>query len=236
MPTASAIVEQLHVIANRAGWLAIVWHVVIASVVAGALLGWRPRPRIVGLLVLGPVLSVAIVAVSFGSWFNAATFGVLAIACASLIGTAHGDASDRLRGWQTWVALALIAYGLVYPHFVAGPWYRNLYASPVGLLPCPTVATVAGLALNARAPRSRTLRAVLAAWAAFYALFGMIRLGVALDAGLLVAAVALAAAPDATIATGDRKIRRPLRRVVRARRARGRERPRDRVPSTLVRP
>jgi hypothetical protein len=94
--------------------------------------------------------------------------------------------------WSRWAALALIAYGFVYPHFVDGVWYRSLYASPVGLVPCPTLAIVAGFALLVQTRHSRALCAVLAGWTAFYALFGVFRLGVWLDIGLLVAMGTLA--------------------------------------------
>jgi len=191
MPTPAEILEQLHAIANHVAWLAIAWHVVIVVVAVALIKGWRPQARTVTVLVVAPVLSVSVVSASFASWFNAVTFGVLAVICASLMRDVRGQAQLRPRGWRLWVALALIAYGFVYPHFVDGGWYRSSYASPVGLVPCPTLALVAGFALLVQTSRSRVLCTVLAGWTVFYALFGVFQLGVWLDVGLLLAVVAL---------------------------------------------
>lgn len=190
MPITDQILEALSTITDELTWLALGWPVAILIIAVALVAGWRPQLRTLGLLITAPVLSVFVVSISFASLFNAATFGLLAVVCTKLT----RDRTERIQpgGWQLWTAVALIAFGFVYPHFVDGAWYRSLYASPVGLVPCPTLAVVAGFALLARRSRMRALLAVLAVWTAFYALFGMFRLGVWLDIGLVVAMFALA--------------------------------------------
>ena len=59
-------------------------------------------------------------------------------------------------------------------------------------MPCPSLALAVGLGLLADGFGSRAWPAVASAVGAFYALFGMLHLGVWLDTGLLLASVALA--------------------------------------------
>src|SRR5678810_80921 len=92
------------------------------------------------------------------------------------------------------VGAAAIAFGWVYPHFLAGPPLAYLYAAPFGLVPCPTLAVAIGFALLAGAPNDRAWNLVLAALGLFYAAFGIARLGVWLDLGLAIPAVTLALA------------------------------------------
>jgi hypothetical protein len=166
MPTSAQILEQLHVIASDVAWLAIAWHAAVSIIAVALICGWRPFTRTVGRLVVAPVLSVFVVAMSFASWFNAAAFAVLAIVVTTLMQNESERAQPRHRGWQLWVGMALVAFGITYPHFVGGPWYRSVYAAPIGLVPCPTLAVVAGFALILQTPRSRALCAVLAGFTA----------------------------------------------------------------------
>ena len=78
------------------------------------------------------------------------------------------------------------------PHFLIGSPTQYLYAAPVGLVPCPTFALTAGFALLLLDDSARAPRLLVSAVSAFYAVFGVLRLGVVLDIGLLVAAIALA--------------------------------------------
>ena len=65
-------------------------------------------------------------------------------------------------------------------------------SAPLGVLPCPTLAVVAGLALMMNGPRW-TLPAILAIAASAYGLLGAFWFGVEVDLVLLVAALVLAA-------------------------------------------
>jgi len=191
MPSSSEILELLATMTHELAWVAIAWHVAIAAIALALLAGWRPSPRTGALLLVAPAVSVALAALAYGNPFNALAFGGLAVALALASGTAREI--SVVRPWAAALGGALIAFGWGYPHFVAGPWYRMIYAAPVGIVPCPTLAVLAGFVLIAGGFRSRAITAVLAVWTAFYAAFGMFRLGVVLDAGLGVAMVGLVA-------------------------------------------
>jgi hypothetical protein len=145
------------------------------------------------LLLVGPVASVFMVALSVGAWFNAVSFAVLAIILA--ISVADLDQAWRVRrsSWTYVLGIALVAFGSGYPHFVEGPWYRVLYAAPAGVVPCPTLAVVAGFTVLTGAHGSRTVPVALAVWTAFYALFGVFVLGVVVDIGLIAGVIGLVA-------------------------------------------
>lgn len=127
----------------------------------------------------------------YGNAFNAISFAILAIALAVVAGRADNSRVARGPAWTLMVGGAAIGFGLVYPHFVEGSWVRVLAAAPVGIVPCPTLAMVAGIAIIAGGFGSRVVPAVLALWVAFYAWFGVVRLGVTLDVGLGVAFLGL---------------------------------------------
>jgi hypothetical protein len=83
----------------------------------------------------------------------------------------------------------MATFGLVYPHFThtSSP-FGYLYAAPTGLVPCPTLSLAIGVALIADGLGSRAFSLVLAAAGLFYGIFGVARLGVLLDVGLVAGA------------------------------------------------
>jgi hypothetical protein len=96
-----------------------------------------------------------------------------------------------------WVVagIALIAYGLAYPHFLrTDSWIEFLYAAPFGLVPCPTLSVVIGTMLLFRNGGSTVWSATLVVAGLLYGGIGVFRLGVALDWGLLLGSAALGAA------------------------------------------
>jgi hypothetical protein len=85
-----------------------------------------------------------------------------------------------------------VLFGSAYPHFLSGrPLWTYLYAAPLALIPCPTLAFVCGLRLLGIAYAGRLWTMLLACAALFYALFGVLRLGVTLDLFLLAGCVGL---------------------------------------------
>lgn len=64
----------------------------------------------------------------------------------------------------------------------------------MGLIPCPTLAMVIGLAMIGGGLGSRAWSYTLAGFGLFYGVFGVARLGVVLDLPLIAGAVALAVA------------------------------------------
>ena len=194
MPSAAEILEQAFAIASRFRALAVAWHLGVGVVVLLALRGWRPSRRVTAVLLAAPLSSVAVIAALVGNPFNSVGLGLLAVAVLA-IGLSPGPAPRPVvNRRQRLLPAALVAFGLLYPHFLPGTgWAHYLYAAPLGLLPCPTLALVAGATLLVQGLGSRLLRYLMAAWVLMYGLLGVFRLGVLLDVALLVAAAALVA-------------------------------------------
>lgn len=191
MPTSATILETLSSLARDLVWLAVIWHGLVLAAVVLVIRGLRLSSRAAIVWLTLPSLSVSVAAFAYGLLFNGIAFGLLGLAFAAL-GLAHER--PPLRPGPTWARVlgaALLAFGWAYPHFDVGPWHRTLYAAPLGVLPCPTLAVLAAAALFADGLHSRAACSLLGAWCAFYAAFGVFRLGVVIDLGLVLGAVGL---------------------------------------------
>jgi len=191
VPSSEEILQLARTVASELSELAIAWHVVILVAAIALLRRKRLSPRYAVPLLVAPALSVFIVSTIYNSWFNAVSFGLLALVLT--IGAFKRDGPWRIRGptWMLILGTALVAFGFCYPHFTAGAWYRSVYAAPIGLVPCPTLAILSGFTLLVGGHESRAVPAVLAVWTAFYAVYGILKLGVALDVGLLAGMIGL---------------------------------------------
>lgn len=191
MPTAQQIVDGLAATANAWVAVAIAWHVVLTLAVVAVLLHWRPSYRTFVALLAALPLSVAVFAFIYGNPFNTLLFLTLALTLLLLARRESREAVRRAR-W-TWLAgIGMIAYGWLYPHFLAGDAWLYVIGAPVGLVPCPSLAIVAGFVLLCSDGLTRATRWTVAAFAAFYAVFGVLRLGVLLDLALFAGALMLA--------------------------------------------
>jgi hypothetical protein len=191
MPSAEFILANLHASANQWWPVAALWH---GYVVAVAVYLYFRRPvelRTVRTLFAVPLVSVSVVAWMTGDFFNAVS---VALVFALLVAIGLADFAGRARRGPLviWgIGLSLIALGWVYPHFLeAGPG-TYLYAAPLGVLPCPTLAMLVGVSLVLSGSSTSVYPRVLAAIAAIYGLFGALYLGVIIDAWLVVGALCL---------------------------------------------
>ncbi len=192
MPSPAQILDILATIANDQKTLALVWHVILAGVLIMILAGWRPARRFGAAALAAPLLSVSIQAWIYGNPFNGVVFLIFAAALAALGMRLPTKPVEPPQAWARWIGLLLVAFGWVYPHFLTGgPWWRYLYQAPTGLIPCPTLSVVTGLALLAKGFSARGWSLVLGVLGIFYGLFGAFRLGVTIDLVLLAGAVAL---------------------------------------------
>ncbi len=193
MPTPQEMLQGLTAIANENVWLAIAWHVAIVAGLIPIALGWRPSRFLAAVALMIPLASVSTLAWLYYNPFNGIAFSVLG-GLLFVIGLRLPAAP--VSAGPTWAKVAgavLLAFGWGYPHFLTGrDSIAYLYAAPTGLVPCPTLSLVIGLALLANGFGSRVLSLTLAAFGAFYGAFGMLRLGVTMDGVLLAGAVALA--------------------------------------------
>lgn len=192
MPSSVQILETLSSMAHDLVWLAVAWHVAVLTAAGLVALGLRLSLPASMLWLAVPSLSVSVCAFAYGLRFNGVAFGVLALAFATLGITAKRPLVPPGPRWIRVLGAALLVFGWTYPHFSSGAWPRTLYAAPLGVLPCPTLALLAGAVLLAEGFRSRAACSLLAVWCAFYAAFGVLRLGVVIDLGLALGAVGLA--------------------------------------------
>jgi len=202
MPSSEAILGGVTAIANQWRGLAIGWHVLFGSLLAGLLTGWRPSNRVAGGLLAAPFLSVSALAWSSGNPFNGTVFAALALLLLAGAGRLS-KAPVRIASSLLFVPGALlVAFAWVYPHFLAvDRWTTYMYASPLGLIPCPTLSAVIGVTLIADCLHSRAWATTLGVAGLIYGAIGVFRLGVVLDYGLLAGAVVLLAAVACSFST-----------------------------------
>ncbi len=189
MPEPAQILEGLETIANELWLVAAIWHILAAAALIAVLRGWRPSRRLVaGLLVL-PLSSVAVAAWTHANPFNGLMFVLLVLALGGIGLRLPALPPKPAPRWAQWAGSAMATFGLVYPHFLhtSSP-VGYLYAAPTGLVPCPTLSLAIGVALIANGLGSRAFALALAGTGLFYGIFGVARLGVMLDVGLVAGA------------------------------------------------
>ena len=194
MPSADAILNGLAAIANDFRGLAVGWHAALV-VLAGMLVGgWTPSVRTARLLFVAPLASVGIVAWLAGNPFTGTLFLGLT---ATLVGAVSGGSSAPVcydsPAWMTRGA-ALVVFGATYPHFLRTESPADyLFASPLGLLPCPTLSVVIGLTLLFVNLGSTLWSTALVVAGLLYGAIGVFGLGVDLDWGLFIGTAMLGA-------------------------------------------
>jgi hypothetical protein len=194
MPSAETILAQLRTIAAEWKPLAILFHVYFGILAAALIAGVRPSRRSAGRLLALPFVSVSAVAWFEGNPFNGAVFAVLWIALLVIAGRLSTDRIRLAPPALRVPGIALFLFGWAYPHFLPEePVWAYLYRAPTGLIPCPTLAIVIGLALVADGLRSRAFGLALGLAGLLYGAIGVFRLGVTIDAALLAGAVLMLA-------------------------------------------
>ena len=96
MPSPDALVADLGAIANDWRGLAITWHLLFAGLFLALIAGWRPRARLLGRLLVAPLLSVSVVAWLSGNPFNGTMFALLAAALLSILRKAKKSTEEGL--------------------------------------------------------------------------------------------------------------------------------------------
>jgi hypothetical protein len=192
MPTKEDIISGLQTIVNDYQTFAIVWHIIFYVVIASLIFLWRPSNKVVALLMCIPIISVAIFAWISGNPFNGFLFTVLAILII-IFGLKASNAPINVSNLPYLiVGILMIVFGLVYPHFInADSFIKYLYASPVGLIPCPTLSILIGFLLLYNGLGSQSLTLTFVIFGLFYGIFGALKLAVYLDVFLILGATTL---------------------------------------------
>jgi len=191
MPDRQTILAGLATATNGAFPVAVVWHALLAAALVAVAGGHRISKRWAAALLAAPIASVSAVAAHYQNPFNASVFASVAVALALLAHRAPKSRTATGAPWQSAIGVAMIAFGWLYPHFLRGGALAHVIGAPLGVIPCPTLAAVIGLALLADALDDRAWSWTLAAVSALYALYGALRLGVWIDLALLFGALAL---------------------------------------------
>lgn len=192
MPTPQVILDSAAAIANDWRWLAIAWHAVFIATLIGT---WWRRPiiRTIATLMIAPVISVSALAWWSGNPFTGFLFAGLALLMAIVARRLHATAMVAGPAVVVAAGIALVIFGLVYPHFLyAESWGEYLYAAPFGLVPCPTLTVLVGVSLLAGSFGSRPWAAVVAGASLIYGVIGVAVLGVWIDVVLIAGGMVLA--------------------------------------------
>jgi hypothetical protein len=192
MPTSAEITSQASRIASDGIVLAMAWHVAVIAAFIALGSGWRPTRRTAGILLSSLAASVGVVAWLAGNPFNGSVFCALAVVQLVVALRLTPGRIERGPGWAVIGGTLCLLFGVGYPHFLAGHSLAlYVVAAPIGLIPCPTLAVLLGFTLIAGGLGSVAWSSILLVAATFYGLFGILKLGVLLDAGLLAGAAAL---------------------------------------------
>jgi hypothetical protein len=181
------IVAGLQTIVNNNVLIATLWHIAIYGLIISLLFHWNPSNKLMAILLCLPVVSVSILAWYSGNPFNGSLFAILAILIIifGLKATSHPITVSQVTFLV--IGILMIAFALLYPHFLeTDSIVKYLYASPVGLIPCPTLSLMIGFALVFNGFGSNALTISLIVYGLFYGFFGVFRLGVTLDIGLII--------------------------------------------------
>ena len=194
MPNKEDILNGLQTIVNNYSSFAIVWHVVFYLLLAAIIFIWKPTNKTLALIMILPGLSVAIMAWLTGNPFNGSLFSILAVLTIIFGLRASNEPANFSQISFMAAGILMIVFGLVYPHFIAtDSIFKYLYASPAGLIPCPTLSIIIGFLLLYNGFGSQSLTVTFIVFGLFYGLFGVIKLAVYLDIFLIFGSVTLLA-------------------------------------------
>ncbi len=198
MPAAGEIIDNLTRIAAQWHFLAVFWHAYFGLLIIILLAGYRLPARVAAVALTLPVLSAGILAWLTSSPFNGVVFVLLTAVLLSLSFFLVNGKTRVVRGWRFAAGTLLIVFGWVYPHFTPGDSvHAFLYSSPLGLIPCPTLAVVAGFSLTLGALGSIAWAVITGVTGIFYGVIGAVYLGIHIDWILLFGGVAVLFARDA---------------------------------------
>lgn len=191
MPTSEEILAGLQAITNKHEIFAIGWHAVFYVVLfLLAVKKWKPSNRLLLSLISLPFYSVAVFAMISGNIFNGTLFMMIAsfVFVSGVTASAEKIAVSEMM--FTLSGIIMLIFGLAYPHFLeTNNILGYLYASPFGLIPCPTLSAVIGFMLVYRGFGSKYAMLVMIVSGLFYGVFGVFKLGVYIDIVLIFGAV-----------------------------------------------
>ncbi len=192
MPKTEEIINGLQSIVNDYSTFAIIWHAVFYFLLAGLIAKWQPSNKLFGILICLPLISVAVFAWLSGNPFNGILFSVITILIFIFGLKASNQPVEISQVPFMVMGILMIVFGLVYPHFIsAGSLLKYFYASPAGLIPCPTLSILIGFLLLYNGFNSQSITITFIAFGLFYGIFGVLKLAVHLDVFLILGSITL---------------------------------------------
>lgn len=210
MPTAEQILAALARTSQDWWGLAVWWHVYFLILAVAVVVGnGRVAIRATGVLLSIPIASVVVLAWVSGNPFTTVLLGAAFLVALFLSWRLPPGHVSLSRAPLVLMGMLMSLFGLVYPHFLgdATPTIAYAYAAPIGIVPCPTLAAIAGISITVRSLGSREWGLLIGLVSVFYAMFGALRLGVTLDWVLLVGALVLLGVAVRESRTADGKPR-----------------------------
>ena len=138
-----------------------------------------------------PLVSVSVLAWKSGNPFNGGVFAALALGL-SVQALLESDRRVKVGPPAMLIPGALlVGFGAVYPEFADAASWSSLVSAPLGVLPCPTLALIAGSAIMVPRPTVADVRPRCSAAAGAYGILGAFWLRVEIDVVLLVGALVL---------------------------------------------
>ncbi len=190
MPSSESVTGALAALAHEWRWVAIAWHGLLALLAIAIGAGWRPAARTFVVMAVLPLVSVSVLAWRSGNPFNGGVFAALALGL-SLQALLESDRRVTVGPPAMLIPGALlVGFGAVYPEFAGAASWSSLVSAPLGVLPCPTLALIAGSAIMVHGPRW-PMSGLVAAAASAYGILGAFWLRVEIDVVLLVGALVL---------------------------------------------
>lgn len=192
MSRTEEILNGLQSIVNNYSTFAIIWHAVFYLLLAALIAKWQPSNKLLGLLICLPLISVAVFAWISGNPFNGVMFALMTVLIVIFGLRASNQPIQTSQTVFMVIGILMIVFGLVYPHFinVISP-IKYLYASPAGLIPCPTLSLLIGFVLLYNGFGSQSISLTFVIFGLFYGLFGVLKLAVYVDIFLVLGSIAL---------------------------------------------
>ncbi len=131
-------------------------------------------------------LSVTINALVYGNPFHVITFGILALITLVNLFMYKRDLQITNRKWNIIISCFFIFMGFWYPEFVNKNGIELLIASPLGVIPCPTMLTTLGLLTLVSPSINRIQYTITLVFGLIYGIIGVFVFNVYLDITLLV--------------------------------------------------
>ena len=205
------ILAAATLIANEWRAVAAAWHIAAAILLVAL---WRnvDRQWVIGGLAL-MLFSVAALAWWSGNPFNGTMFVAVGIMTVVIAATSPPLHSDCPSYTDVCAGAVMCAFGWLYPHFLNAPAWQYLYSSPLGLIPCPTLAFIIGTSLLTNSFGSKLWPYLFGSVGLLYGLIGVFVLGVMIDWLLVAGAATLLLRAVAALQVDDVMLERKRRHV-----------------------